>query len=108
MLELIPVFLTAMSAVESAISFEQLQLRLVTTNQALQTLQRLMIWWNGLSMVEQRKVYNKEHLISQTEAVVNVEANIFGMPALSSHPPHAIDDADAGSDSTDQKKPAGK
>jgi len=108
MLELIPVLLTAMSAVESAISFEQLQLRLVTTNQALQTLQRLMIWWNGLSMVEQRKLYNKEHLISQTEAVVNIEANIFGMPALSSHPSHATDDADAGADSTDQKKPVGK
>jgi len=91
-LELIPILLTAMSSLESVIAFEQLQLRLVTTNQALQTLQRLMIWWNGLSMVEQRKVYNKEHLISQTEAVVNIEANVFGTGLMTSHPPHATDE----------------
>lgn len=107
-LELIPIFLTAMSSLESVIAFEQLQLRLLTTNQALQTLQRLMIWWNGLSMVEQRKVYNKEHLISQTEAVINIEANIFGTSLLSSHPPHIADDADGGKEANERKQPGAK
>merc|ERR1719265_341191 len=106
MLELIPIVLTAMSSLDSVVAFEQLQQWLVTTNQALQTLQRLMIWWNGLTMVEQRKVYNKEHLISQTEAVVNIEANIFGMPVLVSAPPHAdSEDADRGKDASDKMRP---
>jgi hypothetical protein len=87
LVELMPIMISAMSALESVISFEQLQLKLMTTNQALQTLQKLMIWWSGLSMVEQRKVNNKEHLISQTEAVANIDATIFGTALLASHPP---------------------
>jgi hypothetical protein len=89
MLELMPIVLSLLSGLESISSFEQISLRIVMTNQALQTLERLHFWWTGLSLVEQRKDYNKQYLIEQTEQVCNVDAAIYGQSLTHSEPPQA-------------------
>merc|ERR1719261_109898 len=101
MLELMPIVLSVLSGIESITSFEQFSLRVIMTNQALQTLERLHFWWTGLTLVEQRKDYNKNYLIKQTEQVANVEAAIYGQSLTHSEPPQARKDT---SDQNKSKK----
>jgi hypothetical protein len=92
MLELMPIVLALLSGLESISSFEQYNMRITMTNQALQTLERLHFWWTGLTLVEQRKDYNKAYLIRLTEQVANVEAAIYGQSMTHSEPPQAQND----------------
>jgi len=91
-----------MAGVESIVSFEQVQLLLQATSNAVQSLDRIQIWWHGLSMVEQRKQRNKSYLVTETEEVCDVEATVFGSALLTKAPP--VEDDEEEKDQKDKNK----
>jgi len=74
----IPVLVAIVSSLDMLAGFHQWRLRISCINSALTTLSNLKTWWTNLSMVEQRKWYNKDYLIIEAEAMANITATIFG------------------------------
>ena len=48
----------------------QVELHLVQINSANNQLQKLLLWWNSLSIIQKRIPANKEHLVTTTEALM--------------------------------------
>eukprot|EP00927_Polykrikos_kofoidii_P050174 TRINITY_DN44099_c0_g1_i1.p1 TRINITY_DN44099_c0_g1~~TRINITY_DN44099_c0_g1_i1.p1 ORF type:complete len:852 (+),score=139.59 TRINITY_DN44099_c0_g1_i1:98-2557(+) len=69
----IPVVVSVISSLQSLMDFHLIQARLQAVNKAAKTLQNLLIWWEGLSLVEKRYPENKENLVQTCESVVSAE-----------------------------------
>lgn len=40
-------------------------------------LNKLLVWWECLSMIEKRNIFNKDALVHQTESIIKQQATIF-------------------------------
>jgi len=73
----IPAALAVSGAVTAWTSYQQIDLRLLQTNAALNQLNQLLVWWDGLTMIEKRVPSHKETLVKSTEACIQAQATIF-------------------------------
>ena len=71
----IPAALAVSGAVTAWTSYQQIDLRLLQTNAALGRL-NLLVWWEGLTMIEKRVPSHKETLVKSTE-VCAVRVHMF-------------------------------
>ena len=71
------------AAAEWIISYRQLDGRLPAINHALGELIQLLLWWDGLSILQQRMPYYKEKLVTSTEEIIVKEVETFTKVALS-------------------------
>ena len=79
----VPVLLGLTAAAEWIISYRQLDGRLPAINHALGELIQLLLWWDGLSILQQRMPYYKEQLVTSTEEIIVKEVETFTKVALS-------------------------
>jgi len=64
---LVPVLVGLVSLLNAFFGFENIQVRLVNVQRALETLQNQETWWQSLSLTERREFENKERLVAVTE-----------------------------------------
>ena len=79
----VPVLLGLTAAAEWIVSYRQLDGRLPAINHALGELIQLLLWWDGLSILQQRMPYYKEQLVTSTEEIIVKEVETFTKVALS-------------------------
>lgn len=72
----IPLVVGASAGCSSVMEFGNLQTRVLNTNKALLALRNLLIWWEGLSMVQKRLPQNKAILVEAAEAAAEAEQGI--------------------------------
>ncbi len=66
----IPITLALSNTLTAWVDYKQVQPRTHQTNVAIQQLNQLLIWWDGLSMIEKRDVTNRESLLMRSEAYI--------------------------------------
>ena len=79
----VPVLLGLTAGAEWIVSYRQLDGRLPAINHALGELIQLLLWWDGLSILQQRMPYYKEQLVTSTEEIIVKEVETFTKVALS-------------------------
>lgn len=76
------VFIPASLALSGAItawgSYNQSEQRLLQKNIALQRIRLMLVWWDGLTMIEKRVPVNKDTLIRTTEQSILAQATTIG------------------------------
>ena len=50
-------------------SYKYMDMKISLTNASLHSLHKLIVWWEGLSVIEKRNPSNKEHLVEAAEEV---------------------------------------
>ena len=70
LVEFIPMALGFGSAILGWVNHTQVEIHLTQINGAANKLQKLLIWWNSLSVIQKRIPFNKEYLITTTEALM--------------------------------------
>jgi len=73
----IPAVLAFSSTISGWTNYQQVELRLLQTNAAQSQLNQLLVWWDGLSMIEKRVPSNKDRLITESENVILSQATIY-------------------------------
>eukprot|EP00928_Gymnodinium_smaydae_P071739 TRINITY_DN5523_c0_g2_i2.p1 TRINITY_DN5523_c0_g2~~TRINITY_DN5523_c0_g2_i2.p1 ORF type:complete len:1064 (-),score=151.52 TRINITY_DN5523_c0_g2_i2:23-3214(-) len=68
--EWMPLALALAASIEATAQFHQIPTRLAANRYSQEGLERLVHWWNGLSMVERRKASGKRFLVTETDAIV--------------------------------------
>jgi len=106
----IPAVLALSTTINAWTNYQQVELRLLQTNAAQGQLNQLLVWWDGLSMIEKRVPSNKDKLITESENVILSQATIYSGSNNSSS---ADQDGDGDVDSDDEdiassKKKGGK
>ena len=66
----IPAALAFVHAITSWQSYKQIDTRLSQTNAAVQQLNKLLIWWDSLSLIQKRDTSNKSILVETTENII--------------------------------------
>ena len=79
----VPVLLGLTAAAEWIVSYRQLDGRLPAIYHAFGELIQLLLWWDGLSILQQRMPYYKEQLVTSTEEIIVKEVETFTKVALS-------------------------
>jgi SMODS and SLOG-associating 2TM effector domain 1 len=70
LISLIPAVLAVSGAATSWTSYKNTDLQLQATNGSINELNKLLIWWDSLSMIEKRVGANKEFLVVNTELAI--------------------------------------
>jgi hypothetical protein len=73
----VPIVVAFVALVNIITETSQVNQRLLVTNEALTSLRNTKIWWQSLSMVQQRLPINKENLVEITEAAIEAERSAF-------------------------------
>lgn len=73
----IPIVVALVSACEAVSYFEQDSARLTGANNSLCQLEKLLIWWQSLSMVQKRMKVNAEYLVEATEDAIEAETSAW-------------------------------
>lgn len=71
LVEPVPMIVQLASVFTAWSSYKQMKISLKLTNSAVAQLERLVIWWQSLSMIEKRRPDKKEKLVRITEAVIS-------------------------------------
>ena len=66
----IPITLAFSNTLTAWVDYKQVQTRTHQTNVAIQQLNQLLIWWEGLSMIEKRDISNRESLLMRSESYI--------------------------------------
>ncbi len=66
----IPITLAFSNTLTAWVDYKQVQTRTHQTNVAIQQLNQLLIWWDGLSMIEKRDISNRESLLMRSESYI--------------------------------------
>jgi hypothetical protein len=66
----IPATLAVSAAVSSWANHQNKENKLGGINGAIHQMHQLLVWWNGLTMIEKRVIQNKEHLVLSTENII--------------------------------------
>lgn len=74
----IPAALALSGAITSWGSYNQSEQRLLQKNIALQRIRLMLVWWDGLTMIEKRVPVNKDTLIRTTEQSILAQATTIG------------------------------
>ena len=67
----VPLIVQFASALAGWQAYKQMQIGLKLTNSAVGQLERLVLWWQSLSMIEKRRPDSKERLVRTTEDVIS-------------------------------------
>ena len=70
-------FLSLSALTQSFVEISMLSARLHGNNVTLAALERVQLWWHGLTLVERRQAANKDELVMQTEKILEREAMIL-------------------------------
>ena len=73
----LPAVLAFSGSLTDWMNYRQIELRLIQTNSALNALNKLLVWWECLSMIEKRNIFNKDTLVQSTENIIKQQATIF-------------------------------
>ena len=73
----LPAVLAFSGSLTDWMNYRQIELRLIQTNSALNGLNKILVWWECLSMIEKRNIFNKETLVRTTEEIIKAQATIF-------------------------------
>ena len=92
LVEFIPMALGFGSAILGWVNHTQVEIHLTQINGAANKLQKLLIWWNSLSVIQKRIPFNKEYLITTTEALML--AKIVGGQSYANNEPRPKDGHD--------------
>jgi len=104
----VPVLLGATAAIAAVANHLGLQPKLRATNVAVASLNKLVLWWQGLTLIQKRANVNKTFLVDATEDCVTAELSAFVSASLSAAKPKddAADeeDGDGSSGAVNAKK----
>jgi len=67
----VPLIVQISSTAGAWVAYRQMKIALKLTNSAVGQLERLVIWWQSLSMIEKRRPDKKEKLVRVTEDVIS-------------------------------------
>ena len=67
-------------------------------------LNQLLLWWRGLTLIEERNNSNKLYLVDATEAAVSAELNAYVRAAVNASKPKEDEDEEAGDDQSKKTK----
>ena len=81
--DFVPAALALSGGITAWASYQQTDLRLVLTNNACSQLSQLLVWWDGLTMIEKRIPMNKETLVKTCELAIIGQATVVGAAARS-------------------------
>ena len=73
----LPAVLAFSGSLTDWLNYRQIELRLIQTNSALNALNKSLVWWECLSMIEKRNIFNKDTLVQSTETIIKQQATIF-------------------------------
>ena len=76
--DFIPAALALSGGITAWASYQQTDLRLILTNNSLCQLNQLLVWWDGLTMIEKRIPINKETLVKTSEMAILSQATVVG------------------------------
>ena len=76
--DFIPAALAFSGGITAWASYQQTDLRLILTNNSLCQLNQLLVWWDGLTMIEKRIPINKETLVKTSEMAILSQATVVG------------------------------
>ena len=76
--DFIPAALALSGGITAWASYQQTDLRLILTNNSLSQLNQLLVWWDGLTMIEKRIPINKETLVMTSEMAILSQATVVG------------------------------
>jgi hypothetical protein len=76
--DFVPAALALSGGITAWASYQQTDLRLVLTNNSLSQLNQLLVWWDGLTMIEKRIPINKETLVKSSELAIISQATVVG------------------------------
>jgi hypothetical protein len=83
--DFVPAALALSGGITAWASYQQTDLRLVLTNNSLSQLNQLLVWWDGLTMIEKRIPINKETLVTTSELAIINQATVVGGAMQSGH-----------------------
>mmetsp|Transcript_19826 Transcript_19826/g.33346 ORF Transcript_19826/g.33346 Transcript_19826/m.33346 type:complete len:850 (+) Transcript_19826:52-2601(+) len=90
--DFVPAALALSGGITAWASYQQTDLRLVLTNNALSQLNQLLVWWDGLTMIEKRIPINKETLVKTCEMAIISQATVVGGAMKTDHAISGEDD----------------
>merc|ERR1719440_794177 len=67
----VPLIVQGASTAAAWVAYKQMKVALKLTNSAVGQLERLVLWWQSLSMIEKRRPDKKEKLVRITEDVIS-------------------------------------
>ena len=77
-----PVVLAAVSSIEFVISYQQLESQLPAVNGTAFAITRVLIWWDGLSLIQQRMPASKDRLVDVVESALVMQHQGFVQGAI--------------------------
>ena len=77
-----PVVLAAVSSIEFVIGYQQLESKLPAVNATALAIMRVLIWWDGLSLIQQRMPASKDHLVDVVESALVMQHQGFVQGAI--------------------------
>lgn len=78
----VPLVLAVTSMMEFLVSYKTLETRIPNVNASTATLVKLLLWWDGLSVIQQRMPRSKEFLVESAEAAVLMQHEAYTQSAL--------------------------
>lgn len=78
----IPIAMSFGGAIGGVVAYQNLEQRLQRVNAALVAVQRLMVWWHGLSVIEKRIPSNKTFLVNTMEGIIQLEAGSVAVNSM--------------------------
>ena len=67
---LIPAVMALSGAATSWVSYLQTDLNILAKNSSINAMNKLIVWWDSLSLIEKRGGTNKEMLVMMTESAI--------------------------------------
>ena len=78
-----PVVLTGIGTVEYVITYQQLESTLPAVNATALAITRVLVWWDGLSLIQQRMPNSKDRLVDVVESALVMQNQGFIQGAIS-------------------------
>jgi len=95
----IPVLLSIVHVMDSVMNFRQLPLKIQRANISFARLKQILLWWTGLSLIEQRIPRNLSKIVRMVENVILSEVETVTQAQLKSE--NADEDDEGGGRDTD-------
>ena len=66
-----PVLLSIVTVLESIFEYNKMPLLLRSTNVAYSKLKKVLFWWTGLTLIQQRMPQNKMQMVAMVESILH-------------------------------------
>ena len=102
-----PVVLASISTFEFVISYQQLESTLPAVNATAVAILRVLVWWDGLSLIQQRMPASKDRLVDVVETALVMQHQGFVQGAIANLGKDLPELAPAGDEGGGKAKPKG-